>query len=73
MLYSLPFVGMNGVAMIGTETLLIVGGVVVLLFGGRKIPELFRGLGQGMGEFQRGIEDAKRTIHTPAEEKREDE
>lgn len=35
-----------------TEIILIVL-VVVLLFGGRKIPELMRGLGQGMKEFRK--------------------
>ena len=35
-----------------TEIILIVL-VVVLLFGGRKIPELMRGLGQGMKEFKK--------------------
>jgi sec-independent protein translocase protein TatA len=45
-----------------TEILLILL-VVVLLFGGRKIPELMKGLGQGMKEFkkasQMGDEDEK--------------
>jgi sec-independent protein translocase protein TatA len=35
-----------------TEIILIVA-VVLLLFGGRKIPELMRGLGQGMREFKK--------------------
>lgn len=35
-----------------TEILLILL-VVVLLFGGRKIPELFKGIGQGMKEFKK--------------------
>jgi sec-independent protein translocase protein TatA len=35
-----------------TEIILIVA-VVVLLFGGRKIPELFKGIGQGMKEFKK--------------------
>jgi sec-independent protein translocase protein TatA len=35
-----------------TEILLILL-VVVLLFGGRKIPELMKGLGQGMKEFKK--------------------
>jgi len=35
-----------------TEILLILG-VVVLLFGGRKIPELMKGIGQGMKEFKK--------------------
>lgn len=36
----------------GTEIILIIL-VVVLLFGGRKIPELMRGIGQGMKEFKK--------------------
>jgi sec-independent protein translocase protein TatA len=41
-----------------TEIILILL-VVVLLFGGRKIPELMKGLGQGMKEFKRAskVED----------------
>ncbi len=33
--------------------------VVLLLFGGRKIPELMRGLGQGMKEFKKATSDDK--------------
>ncbi|HNX66414.1 MAG TPA: twin-arginine translocase TatA/TatE family subunit [Bacteroidales bacterium] len=39
-----------------TEILLILV-VVVLLFGGRKIPELMRGIGQGMKEFRDAQKD----------------
>ena len=35
-----------------TEVLLILV-VIVLLFGGRKIPELMKGIGQGMKEFKK--------------------
>jgi sec-independent protein translocase protein TatA len=35
----------------GTEWLIILV-VILLLFGGRKLPELFRGLGKGMREFK---------------------
>lgn len=31
--------------------------IVLLLFGGRKIPELMRGLGQGMKEFKKATKD----------------
>ena len=44
-----------------TEILLILGGVV-LLFGGKKIPELMKGLGKGIREFKdasKGIEEKK--------------
>jgi len=41
----------------GTEWLLIAL-VVLLLFGGKKIPELMKGLGKGMSEFKKGKEEA---------------
>ncbi len=34
--------------------------VVLLLFGGRKIPELMKGLGQGMKEFKKATKDDKK-------------
>lgn len=39
--------------------LLILLVIVLLLFGGKKIPELMRGVGQGVGELQKGLNDAK--------------
>ncbi|PID95344.1 MAG: twin-arginine translocase TatA/TatE family subunit [Bacteroidetes bacterium] len=33
--------------------------VVLLLFGGRKIPELMRGLGKGVSSFKEGIKEGK--------------
>ena len=47
MFYMLGFFG----GMRGPE-LLLIALVVLLLFGGRKIPELMRGLGRGMKEFK---------------------
>lgn len=46
----------------GINELVIVLIVVVLLFGGRKIPELMRGVGKGLGEFKAGVEDAKTPV-----------
>ena len=37
---------------LGAPEILVLALVVLLLFGGRKIPELMRGLGQGMKEFK---------------------
>ncbi|HLG03327.1 MAG TPA: twin-arginine translocase TatA/TatE family subunit [Bacteroidia bacterium] len=39
-------------AMIGTPEIIIILVIVLLLFGGRKIPELMRGLGKGIKEFK---------------------
>ncbi len=39
-------------AMIGPPEIIIIAILVLLIFGGRKIPELMRGLGKGMKEFK---------------------
>ncbi len=49
----LPLIGMPG----PTEIIIILV-IVLLLFGGRKIPELMRGLGKGMKEFKDAQKDA---------------
>ncbi|MBO5061421.1 MAG: twin-arginine translocase TatA/TatE family subunit [Prevotella sp.] len=48
MIYQLLF--------IGTTELLLIGGMALLLFGGKKLPEMMRGLGQGVKEFKKGME-----------------
>ncbi len=40
-------------AMPGGWELIVIILIIVLLFGGRKIPELMKGLGQGMREFKK--------------------
>ena len=60
---------------LGTTEILIIVLVLVLLFGGRKIPELARGLGKGIQEFKSGLQDSSRkSSTTPPEEppRRED-
>lgn len=37
---------------IGGQELIIIAIIILLLFGGKKIPELMRGLGKGMKEFK---------------------
>lgn len=43
--------------MIGTTELVLLGGLALLLFGGKKLPEMMRGLGQGVKEFKKGLKD----------------
>lgn len=43
--------------MLGTTELLLLGGLALLLFGGKKVPEMMRGLGQGVKEFKKGMMD----------------
>lgn len=42
---------------------IIIGLLVLLLFGGKKIPELMRGLGKGVKSFKDGVNDAKEEIN----------
>lgn len=42
--------------MIGPTQVLIIVLVIVLLFGGKKIPELMKGIGRGVREFKDGID-----------------
>ena len=45
--------------------------VVLLVFGGKKIPELMRGLGKGVSEFKKGVKDFENEIKDN-DEKKED-
>ena len=49
---------------LGTNEIIIILVIVLLLFGGRKIPELMRGLGKGIREFN----DAKNSVRKEIEE-----
>lgn len=53
---------------IGSTELLLIGGIALLLFGGKKLPEMMRGLGQGVREFKKGVNDTKETDENPDEE-----
>lgn len=53
---------------IGTTELLLISGIALLLFGGKKLPEMMRGLGEGVREFKKGVNDAKETDENPNEE-----
>ncbi|MES2775528.1 MAG: twin-arginine translocase TatA/TatE family subunit [Bacteroidota bacterium] len=64
MLTSLLFLSMPG----GTEWIIIVIAVLIL-FGGRKIPEFMRGLGKGMREFKDAKDNVKKEIEDGMNEK----
>jgi sec-independent protein translocase protein TatA len=49
---------------LGTNEIILIVIVVLLLFGGKKIPELMRGLGRGVREFT----DAKNNVRKEIEE-----
>lgn len=57
-------------AIAAPEIILIVV-ALLLLFGGRKIPELMKGLGSGIKEFKSASKDDDKTVGKPAEEDKE--
>ena len=68
------FMGMIPLGVIGPWQWVILGLVIVLLFGGKKIPELMHGLGKGVKSFKAGMKDAEKDIEEiKAEIVREDE
>ncbi len=55
--------------MIGGPQVIIIIVVVLLLFGGRKIPELMRGLGSGIKEFKNASKEDDKIDNTKEEKK----
>ncbi len=53
---------LNAFAMVGGQDLMIIAVIVLVLFGGKKIPELLRGVGRGVGELQKGLDEGKRQL-----------
>ena len=49
---------------IGPWEILLIFLVVLLLFGAKRIPEIAKGLGKGITEFKRGMQDVKDEIET---------
>lgn len=54
---------------IGTTELLLIGGIALLLFGGKKLPEMMKGLGQGVQSFKQGMNEP--LAENPKEEEEE--
>lgn len=48
----------SNILFIGTSELLLIAALVLLLFGGKKLPEMMRGLGQGVKSFKEGMKES---------------
>ena len=53
---------------VGTTELLLIAGVALLLFGGKKLPEMMHGLGKGISEFRKGTREISKPINDVKEE-----
>ena len=53
---------------IGTTELMLIACIALLLFGGKKLPEMMRGMGRGISEFKKGAKE----VTDPLEEAKKD-
>jgi len=54
---------------LGATEIIIIVLVLILLFGGKKIPELMKGLGQGIRQFKKSVNDASDEDEKSSEKK----
>lgn len=53
---------------LGMQEILVIALIVLLLFGGKKIPELMKGLGKGVKSFKDGMKDLEDDEEVKSEE-----
>ena len=56
-MHTFPFI-----IMIGTWEIIAIIAVIVLLFGGKKIPELMKGIGKGVKSFKEGMTEVDKEV-----------
>ena len=54
--------------MLGTTEIIIILVIVLLLFGGKKLPELAKGLGSGLREFKNASRDIKKEVESAVDD-----
>lgn len=57
--------GILAILNLGTGEIIAIVLIILLLFGGRKIPELMRGLGKGVKSFKQGMNEVEEEIKKP--------
>lgn len=56
---------------IGMTEVTVIAAICLLLFGGKKVPELMRGLGSGVKEFKKGMNDVLNDKETDTDSKKD--
>ena len=54
--------------MFGTWEIVLIVLVIVLLFGGKKIPELMKGIGKGVRSFKEGVNEVEKEVNEAVKE-----
>ena len=60
--------GILGFLNLGTGEIILIVAIILLLFGGRKIPELMRGQGKGVKSFKQGMNEVEDELKKPIED-----
>ena len=55
---------------LGAGEIIVIALIILLLFGGKKIPELMKGLGKGVRSFKEGMNNIEKEIENPDSEKK---
>jgi sec-independent protein translocase protein TatA len=63
---------MHTLLFLSSEHLIIIALVVLLLFGGKKIPELMHGLGKGVKSFKDGMNDIENDVKKEVKDNEEE-
>lgn len=50
---------------------MLIAGLALLLFGGKKLPEMMRGLGKGVSEFKKGVKEVNDIPEQPTQQSSE--
>lgn len=50
---------------LGASEIILIALIVLLLFGGKKIPELMKGIGKGVRSFKEGMNNIEKDIENP--------
>jgi sec-independent protein translocase protein TatA len=58
------------IGMPGIPEIILIALVALLFFGGKKIPELMRGLGKGVSEFKKGVKEVENEIKSEESDKK---
>ncbi len=58
---------------LGPQELIIIFVIILVLFGGSKIPQLMRGVGKGVSEFQKGIKEGKDALNQAMNDDEDDD
>ncbi len=59
--------------MLGTWEIVAIVAVILLLFGGKKIPELMKGLGKGVKSFKEGMNEVEKELKDTGSDYKQEE